>query len=115
MIGIDGLVALDGDEILCRRQVAVECVGSHYDRFVLGETACRVLHDGESLGQYPVEHLFDLLVDAFGRLVDLFRNLLFLFEVRFGLFEQGLQLDDVGFICGDEIGDLFFQVLAAGA
>ena len=113
--GVDGLVALDGDEILRRGEVAVEIVGRHHDRIVLGEAARRVFHDGERLGENLVEHLFDFFVDAFGGLVDLLRDLLLLFELRFGFFERGFQFDDAGFVRGDEVGDLFFQGLAAGA
>jgi len=70
--GVDGLVAVDRDEILRGGQLPVEIVGRDRDRFVLGETARRIFHDGERFGQDFVELLFDLLVDAFGDLVDLF-------------------------------------------
>ena len=112
---VNGLVALDGDEILRRRQVAVEVVCRHHDRLVLCETARRILHNGECLGKDLVEHLLDFLVDALGRFVDLLRNFLLLFELRFGLFEYGFQLDDAGLVRGDEVGDLLFQRFAVRA
>ena len=115
MIGVYGLVALDGYEILGGGQIAVEIVGRDHYRLVLGEAARRVFHDGERFGQYFVEFLLDLFVDAFGRLVDLLRDLLFLFERRLGQFQLGLQLHDAGFVGCDEIGDLLLQRFAPGA
>ena len=113
--GVDGLVAVDRDEILRGGQLPVEIVGRDRDRFVLGETARRIFHDGERFGQDFVELLFDLLVDAFGDLVDLLRNLLFLFECGFGAFQLRFQSDDALLVGGDEIGDLLHQRLAPAA
>ena len=113
--GVDGLVAVDRDEILRGGQLPVEIVGRDRDRFVLGETTRRILHDGERFGQDFVELLFDLLVDAFGDLVDLLRNLLFLFECGFGAFQLRFQSDDALLVGGDEIGDLLHQRLAPAA
>ena len=113
--GVDGLVAVDRDEILRGGQLPVEIVGRDRDRFVLGETTRRILHDGERFGQDFVELLFDLLVDAFGDLVDLLRNLLFLFECGFGAFQLRFQGDDALLVGGDEIGDLLHQRLAPAA
>ena len=115
VIGVYGLVALDGYEILGGGQIAVEIVGRDHYRLVLGEAARRVLHDGERFGQYFVEFLLDLFVDAFGRLVDLLRDLLLLFERRLGQLQLGLQLHDAGFVGCDEIGDLLLQRFASGA
>ena len=111
---IDRLVALDFDEVLGGGQLPVEIVGRDFDRFVLGEAAGRVLHDGESFGQEFVEFLFDLLVDAFYRFVDLLGDFLLVGKRRVRQLETGFQLDDTGFVRSDEVGDLFFQVTAAG-
>ena len=115
VIGVYGLVALDGYEILGGGQIAVEIVGRDHYRLVLGEAARRVLHDGERFGQYFVEFLLDLFVDAFGRLVDLLRDLLLLFERCLGQLQLGFQLHDAGFVGCDEIGDLLLQRFASGA
>ena len=111
---IDRLVALDFDEVLGGGQLPVEIVGRDFDRFVLGEAAGRILHDGESFGQEFVEFLFDLLVDAFYRFVDLLGDFLLVGKRRVRQLETGFQLDDTGFVRSDEVGDLFFQVTAAG-
>ena len=66
-------------------------------------------------GQYFVEFLLDLFVDAFGRLVDLLRDLLLLFERCLGQLQLGFQLHDAGFVGCDEIGDLLLQRFASGA
>lgn len=115
VVGIDGLVALDTDEVLLGGQIPVEIVGRDDHLVVLCEAACRILHDGEGFGQYLVELLLDLLVDAFGRLVDLLRDTLLLLQRGFGQFKFGLQFHDVGLVPGDEIGDLLLQRLAPGA
>ena len=115
VIGVHGLVALDGNEVFRRGQLAVEVVGRHCDRVVLREAARRVLHDGEGLGQDFVELVLDPVVDALGRLVDLLRDFLLLLERRLGQFEPCFQLDDAGFVRGDVVGDLLFEPLAAGA
>ena len=90
----------------------LEIVGRDDHLVVLREAACRILHDGEGFGQYLVEFLLDLLVDAFGRLVDLLRDTLLLLQRGFGQFKLGLQFHDVGLVPGDEIGDLFLQRFA---
>ena len=113
--GIYGLVAVDGDEILRGGEFAVEVVCRDHDGVVLCKTAGRILHDGECLGEDAVEDLLDLFVDAFGGVVDLLGDLLLLFERGFGLFEFGLQFDDAGLVCGDEVGDLFLEVFAVSA
>ncbi len=112
---VDGFVALDRDELLRRREVAVEVVGRDDHRFALREAARRVLHDGESLRKNLVELLLDLLVDALGRLVDLLRDVLLLLERRCGELQLPLQFDDAGLVRRDEVGDALFQLLAAGA
>ena len=112
VVGVDGLIALDTDEILLGGQIPVEIVGRDDHLVVLREAACRILHDGEGFGQYLVEFLLDLLVDAFGRLVDLLRDTLLLLQRGFGQFKLGLQFHDVGLVPGDEIGDLFLQRFA---
>ena len=59
VVMIDGLVAVDGDEVLAgvASQFAVE-VGSRHDcLFVLGKAAGGVLHNGEDLGAHLVECL----------------------------------------------------------
>ncbi len=113
--GIEGLVALDAHEVLGRSQLAVEIVGCYLDGLVLRETARRVFHDGERLGQDFVQLLLDALVYAFGQVVDLLGNLFFLFKRRFRLFELRAQLRDAGLVCGDVVGDAAFQFFAAGA
>ena len=113
--GIDGLVAVDGDEVLRSGEFAVEVVGRDDDGVVLGEASCRILHDGEGLGEDAVEDLLDAVVDTLGGGVDLLGDLLLLFERRFGFFELGLEFDDAGLVLGDVVGDLFFEILAAGA
>ena len=115
MVPVDGLVALDRHEILRGGQLTVEVVGRDDHRFVLGEAAGRVLHDGEGLGENLVEDLLDPLVDALGRLVDLLRELFLFGEGRFGQFEAGFELDDAGFVRGDRLGDALLEGLAAGA
>ena len=112
---VDGLVALDGDKLLLGRQVAVEVVGRYDHRLVLGKTACRILHDGEGLGQNLVQHLLDLLVDRLRQLVDLLRELLLLLQGRFGLLELYFERCFALLVCGDKGGNLCFQRLAACA
>ncbi len=111
---VDGLVAVDGHEILLSGKVAVERRRRHLHRVVFGEAARRVLHDGESLGQYLVQLLLDLLVNALGGGVYVFRNLLLVGERGAGQFEAGLLLDDVRLVVGDEVGDALHQLGAAG-
>ena len=71
VIGIDGLVAFDGYEILRCRELPVEIGSRYYDGLVFGEAACRILHDGERFGKNFVELLLDLFVDALGDFVAL--------------------------------------------
>lgn len=113
--GVYGLVAVDGDEVLRGGQLAVEVVGRHHDRLVLGEAAGRILHDGEGFGEDFVELDLDFVVDALGRIVNLLRNLLLLVERDFGLLQLRLQLHDAGFVVGDVVGNLLHEPGAAGA
>ena len=112
---VDGLVALDGHEILLGGQVAVEVVRRHDHRVVLGEAARRVLHDGESLGQNLVQLLLDLLVDALHGLVHLLRVGLLVGERDVVALEFGLQVDDVGLVAGDGVGDPLHEGGRTGA
>ncbi len=112
---IDGLVTLDAHEIFRCGQFAVEVVGRHLDRLVLGEAARRVFHDGERFGQNLVELLFDAVVDALGQFVDFLGNLLLFAERRLRFFKLGAQFGDAGFVSGDVVGDAALQLLAAGA
>ena len=113
--GIDGLVAVDGDEVLLGGKVAVEIGSRNHDGVVLGKAACRILHDGEGLGQYLVEFLLDLVVDTFGRGVYVLRYLLLVRERSLGQLQLGLLLDDMCLVGGDEVGYLLHQGGAAGA
>ena len=113
--GVDGLVAVDGHEILRGGQLAVEVVGRNHDRVVLCEAAGRILHHGEGLGQDLVEFVLDLVIDALGEVIDLLRDLFLLLERRLGPLEFALEFDDAGLVCGDVVGDLLLEVLAAGA
>ena len=113
--GVDGLVAVDGDEVLRGGEFAVEGGGGHLDRLVLGEAPCGVLHDGEGLGEDFVELDLDFVVDALGCLVDVLRNLLLLVERNLGLLQLGLQLHDVRFVVGDVVGNLLHEPCASGA
>ncbi len=113
--GVYGLVALDGDEILLGGQVAVEIVGRHHHGLVLCEAAGRILHDGERLGQDLVQLLLDLLVDALDGLVHLLRIVLLVVQRDVVALELGLQIDDVGFVAGDGVGDALHQSGRAGA
>ena len=107
--GVDGLVSVDGDEIFGGRQVAVEIVGRYDDRFILGETAGRIFHDGECFRQHLIQFLLDLFVDSFLRLVNILRDLLLFRKRGLRKFQPGFLLGDMCFIRSDEVGDLAFQ------
>ncbi len=68
-------------------QVAVEIRGLDADLFILLETACRRLHDGEGFGQHLVENLFYLLVDGLYQFVEFGRQLLLARDLHLGIGE----------------------------
>ncbi len=57
VVVVDGLVAVDGDEVLAGvgGQLAVEVVGRDDGLLVLGEAAGGLLHNGEHLGHHLVQ------------------------------------------------------------
>ena len=56
MVGVDGLVAVDGDKVLALGcQVTVELCGGNGDGLVLGKASCRWLHNGKNGGKHLVE------------------------------------------------------------
>ncbi len=59
VVVVDGLVAVDGDEVLARvaSQFAVEVGGRDNGLLVLGKAACRLLDNREHLGQDLVKCL----------------------------------------------------------
>ncbi len=113
-VGVDGLVALDGDEILACGQVAVELRGGYLHGGILRETVGGSLHDGESLGKYLVELPFDLLVDLLGEPVNLARMALLLLQGGFRLLEYPLQLGDALLVGTYRLRDIATQGRAAG-
>ena len=70
MVLVDGLIALDGDAGVGGGQVAVVVGGGDGHRLVGGEALGGLLHHGEGLGQYLVEHLLSLLVAVLLQVVD---------------------------------------------
>ena len=78
---VDGFVAVDADEVVARSQITVEIGGGDSDLFLLNEAACRILDDGEDVGQYFIEHLLVLVGDLLLDLVDLSPDGLTLFEL----------------------------------
>ena len=87
VVVVDGLVAVDGDEVVGRIacQLAVELSGCNYRLFVLGEAACRILHNAEGCGQYLVE-CYLVVVECF------FLQFVYLVEDTFTLID-GCVLD----------------------
>ena len=75
-----GLIAVDCDEIELGRKVAVKVVRCHDYGLVLSETACAVLHDGESLGQCLVKCLVKHLQHLLLQFVNLVEDALSLLE-----------------------------------
>ena len=113
---VDGLVALDGDGGVRGRQVAVVVGGRHGDGLVLCEAARRLLDDGESLGQYLVEHLLGLVVAVLLQLVDALVEALLLVDghIVFCL-DAVVQGFEFGLLGLDGTGYLLFEFNGLGA
>ena len=76
VVVVDGLVAIDGNEVLLRigGQLAVEVRCRDYRLLVLGEAAGRLLDDGEDLEHHLVEGFFVDFESFFLNLVYLCKN-----------------------------------------
>ena len=75
---VDGVVAVDRDEVVGDAEVAVEGRRRDGDRLVLGEAAGGRLHDRESLGEDFVEGFLDRGILVLDELLGLVRELLLL-------------------------------------
>ena len=98
MVVVDGLVAVDGDEVFpgVSGQLAVEVGGGDDGLFVLGEAAGGILHDGEHLGHHLVESFLVDLEHLFLQLVHFGEDVCALVERC--LFDGGLQLLYLSFL-----------------
>ena len=98
MVVIDGLIAVDGDEVLGRisRQFTIEVGGSDHCFLIFGKAASRIFYDGESRGHHLVECL---LVDV----KCLFLQFVYLVEYLFAfvdgcVFDGSLEFGDLVFL-----------------
>ena len=113
-IAVNGLVAVDPDEILAGGgQLPVEIGRRHDDLLVLFEPAGGLLHNGESLRHDFVEFLLDLAVDLFGQRIDLFRDALLVVQRGVQVLKLHFQFGDLLFLCADIFGDGGFQAGAS--
>ena len=98
MVVIDGLVAVDGHEVLARvgGQLAVEVGCGNDGFFVFGKSPCGVLHDAECGGHHLVQRFLVNLQRLFLQLVYLFEDGFALIDGRF--FNLGLQFGDFVFL-----------------
>ena len=73
VVVVDGLVAVDGDEVLLRvgSQFAVEVGSRHHRLLILGKAASRLLHDAECHGHHLVQSLLILVQCLFVQFVNL--------------------------------------------
>ncbi len=93
-IVIDGLVAVDGDEVVgwVGSKFTVEIRSSDHGFLVLGEAACRVLDNTEGDGHHLVECILQGIKHLFVLLVDLVEDRFTL--VDRSLFNLSLELSD---------------------
>ena len=72
VIGVYGLVAVDGDKVLTLgSQVAVELSGGYGDGFVLGKASCCRFHDGKHGGEHLVELVLEDVENLLLDIIDL--------------------------------------------
>ncbi len=110
---VDGLVALDGDEVLGSCEVAVHLSGSHLDCLVVGEAVGRLLDDGEDFGQDFGQLVIECLQNFLLQVVDFGPYLFALVHVKF--FDVGAQFLDFCAVGRYHILHLLHESLAAGA
>jgi len=91
MVLPNGLIVFDTNEILAlSSQQTVKLRSGHYYLFIFRKTACRILHDGKSLGMHFIQSLFVFIQYFLFQLINLSENRLTLFD--FSSFDGGLQL-----------------------
>ena len=90
VVVVDGLVALDIDEVVARSQLAVEVGGGDLDVLVVGEALGGALHDGEGHGADLVEDFLEDLQLLLLELVDLVEDGFAVLDGR--LLNLGLEL-----------------------
>ena len=95
---IDGLVTVDGHEVLAGVgcQLAVEVVGRDHHLFVFGKSPSRVLNDAKCGGHHLVQGFLVNLQRLFLQFVYLFEDGFALIDGRF--FNLGLQFGDFVFL-----------------
>ena len=113
MVLVDGFVAVDTDKVVARSQITVEIGGGHSDLFLLNEAACRILDDGEDVGQYLIEHLLVLVSDLLLDLVDLSPDGLALFKLL--LVDALAEVSDALFVFGHVVLNVLADLGRLGA
>ena len=113
VVVVDGLVAVDGDEVFAgvTGQLTVEVCGRDHGLLVLGEAACGILHDGKHLGHHVVQGFLINLECLFLELVDLGENIGTLVER--GLFDGSLQFLYLGLLLLGRLLYLLADLLCA--
>ena len=113
VVVIDGLVAVDIDEVMGGGKLAVEVGGGDDDVFILGEAAGGALHDGEGIGQDDVELLLHAVEHLLLKLVDMVEVALALLDGEsLDLFLGGL---DLGLDIVGAVLHLMLEGLGTGA
>ena len=113
VVMIDGLVTVDGDEVLLRvtSQLTVEVCGRHDGLLVLGKAAGGLFHDGKHFWHHLVEGFLVDVEHFLLDLVDLCEDVCTL--VDGGALDGGLQFVDAGFLLLGSVLHLLLNGLGA--